>query len=280
MQTHLIRMAEVQPVVLREISRITLDLRSSLAGGRTTRHPHHEILVPIRGVYRCRIGKMDLTVPPGQMLFLPEGTENRVSNDFRGETALYLLRWDGAPLADRPIVLEDRNGRLPWACAWLRDLHGAGTPRSRLHRLARLIVEECRDLWLTDRQPRDAFDQVDRFIDANLAGNDIDIDDLRRVINVSRTTLYRLFAQRVGTTPMRYLRERRLERAVELVRRTRLPLNEIAARVGIASTTHLSNLIARHTGRRPREWRLLARVHPRRMIRLTGEIPDPVETPN
>lgn len=247
-------MGRIDEVTLVEISRIAIDLRSSRAS-RPVYHPHHEILVPVRGVYRCLILKKEFAVQPGEALFLPSGTENQILDRFLGETVLFLMRWCGSPLAAAPTSFPDRHGRLPWCCAWLRDLTGPAASEDRRDRLARLIVEECSGILSGDGQPEDAFGQVHRYIDDNISSDDLDIDDLRRVINVSRATLYRLFADQTGMTPMRYLRQKRLELAVDLVRRTRLPLSDIAERVGVRSTTHLSTLIARLTGRRPQAWR-------------------------
>ncbi|MBA2480930.1 MAG: helix-turn-helix transcriptional regulator, partial [Planctomycetes bacterium] len=56
----------------------------------------------------------------------------------------------------------------------------------------------------------------------------------------AREHLTRVFAERVGMPPARWLRQARLERALELLSATELPLAVIAAQAGFASTRTLA----------------------------------------
>lgn len=77
---------------------------------------------------------------------------------------------------------------------------------------------------------------VEDYIDANLA-EPIGLDDLLAVAGTSVRTLQTAFLRFRGTTPMRFLRDRRLERArAELLRRPGARLTDIAIECGF---THL-----------------------------------------
>ncbi|MBA3709544.1 MAG: AraC family transcriptional regulator [Planctomycetes bacterium] len=64
----------------------------------------------------------------------------------------------------------------------------------------------------------------------------------------AREHLTRVFAERIGMPPARWLRQARLTRALELLRATHLPLTDIAAQAGFVSTRTLARLVARTTG--------------------------------
>lgn len=73
---------------------------------------------------------------------------------------------------------------------------------------------------------------VEDYIDANLA-EPLGLDDLLAVAGTSARTLQTAFLRHRGTTPMRFLRDRRLERArAEILRRPHARLTDIAIECG------------------------------------------------
>ena len=65
----------------------------------------------------------------------------------------------------------------------------------------------------------------------------------------------RVFKEQVGVSPAVYLRRRRLERAIELVRSTRLPIHVIADQLGYRSATALNHAWQQRYAMSPRQWR-------------------------
>ena len=58
----------------------------------------------------------------------------------------------------------------------------------------------------------------------------------------------------VGTTPMRFLTQRRLDVAEGLMQRTKMTLEEIAGEVGYGSAFSLSKAFKREFGEAPAHW--------------------------
>jgi len=77
------------------------------------------------------------------------------------------------------------------------------------------------------------------------------LESLARASGASRATLARNFRSAVGTTPMRFLTRRRLAVAKELVERTTMTLEEVAAEVGYGSAFSLSKAFKRVYGAAP-----------------------------
>ena len=63
------------------------------------------------------------------------------------------------------------------------------------------------------------------------------------------------FRAAFGTTPHQYVRERRVERAKELLVTTGLPVTEICDQIGFQSLGSFSSLFRRLTGETPAEYR-------------------------
>ena len=84
---------------------------------------------------------------------------------------------------------------------------------------------------------------------------DISIEKLAKLCNLSRTGLFRHFRSLTGCAPREYLQRKRLELAEELLRTTDKRISEIAAICGFYDSNHLTRLISREYGTPPRQLR-------------------------
>jgi AraC-like DNA-binding protein len=97
-------------------------------------------------------------------------------------------------------------------------------------------------------------DGVREFIDRHCAER-LTVQQLARLAGLSPFHFIRAFRATVGSTPHRYLRQRRLERAGELLVTTALPVTEICDRTGFHSLGSFSSLFKKVTGEAPSEYR-------------------------
>jgi AraC-like DNA-binding protein len=81
------------------------------------------------------------------------------------------------------------------------------------------------------------------------------VDQLAREVGLSRSAFAQRFGTLVGTTPSRYLRELRIDRAAGLLRDTDTPLAQIAHEVGYSTDHALSKAFAGARGRAPGAYR-------------------------
>jgi transcriptional regulator GlxA family with amidase domain len=77
------------------------------------------------------------------------------------------------------------------------------------------------------------------------------LESLADWCGLSPRTLARRTGTAAGLSPMQLVQRVRLERALHLLRTTRMPLGEVAAAVGLADPATLHRLVKRHTGRSP-----------------------------
>ncbi|MBW8481897.1 helix-turn-helix domain-containing protein [Actinomadura sp. PM05-2] len=104
-------------------------------------------------------------------------------------------------------------------------------------------------------QPGNDFSRrVMRWLDQNLAAR-YDLAGLADAFSVSTRTLLRRFADETGRSPLDYLQSSRVRRARHLLETTDRTVAAISAAVGYRDAGTFAALFARHTGRRPRDYR-------------------------
>jgi len=96
------------------------------------------------------------------------------------------------------------------------------------------------------------------YIDANL-GSNITLCDLAQLVSISKSHFIRSFRAATQRTPYAYLVERRLAFAVEALRHSTKPIEQIARDAGFQSAPGFSNVFKKHYGMSPGRFR--ARSH-------------------
>lgn len=92
------------------------------------------------------------------------------------------------------------------------------------------------------------------YIDDRLA-HDLTLEDIAREAGFSSSHFGALFKRATGMPVHRYVIRRRVERAVELITFTRLPLCDVALQAGFANQSHMALAVRRSTGVTPKRLR-------------------------
>ncbi len=91
---------------------------------------------------------------------------------------------------------------------------------------------------------------LESFVRSRL-GDPHTLDSMARWCGLSPRTLARRTNKAVGLSPLQLVQRVRLERSLHLLRTTRMPLEGVAAAVGLTDPATLHRLVKRHTGRSP-----------------------------
>lgn len=124
-----------------------------------------------------------------------------------------------------------------------------------VHALAVQLLDGTTDLTAGRRRRVErlnllALRQVDRYIDDHLAER-IGLEALARVVRMSPYHFARAFKHSAGLSPHAYVTERRLQRALALLRAGRLGVTETALACGFASSSHFAARFGRRFGFSP-----------------------------
>ena len=204
------------------------------------------------------------------LVYNPPGTMHR--DRFRGEGGrFFTLSCDATVLADVDVDGEPRRVHT----------HGARVLQRDALALAQRVRRECID-WdaaspvlaeslalqllaftlpgtssAPDGTPawlRDARDLIeDRW------SEDIGVREIAHCVGVHPVHLARRFRERFGLGPGDYLRATRVERAADLLRRSSLPIGDIALRCGFGDASQFSKAFLRLRGLSPRAYRATVR---------------------
>jgi len=117
---------------------------------------------------------------------------------------------------------------------------------------AHLVARHARP---ASRPPRGVLSAADlarvrERVDGDLAG-DLRLADLAAAVALSPYHFSRLFTAATGRTPHRYVLERRIERAKQLLGRRGVTVREVARRTGFADAGHLARHFRRQVGTSP-----------------------------
>ena len=107
---------------------------------------------------------------------------------------------------------------------------------------------------LTRNQARRVLD----FIESNL-NHELTLKELAGIANLSRHHFARMFKQTIGVAPHRYVLERRLERAKQMLRTADSNLAAISLSTGFDSQSHFTSTFHRMIGTTPGEFQKCVR---------------------
>ncbi|MGK9236553.1 AraC family transcriptional regulator [Inquilinus limosus] len=119
------------------------------------------------------------------------------------------------------------------------------------------LGREPRSYGLTPRKLADAR----AYIEANL-DRDITLNEMAEAVGMSRFHFAKSFKIAAGTSPYRFLIERRLEKASDLLLETDDPIASVAQAVGFNSQSRFTQAFARDMGVTPARYRARGRSRP------------------
>ncbi|MBY7144523.1 phosphoenolpyruvate hydrolase family protein [Virgibacillus sp. NKC19-3] len=97
----------------------------------------------------------------------------------------------------------------------------------------------------------DYIDFIQKYISLHY-GEDISLNDLTEILNVSRSYLSTLFKEKVGVSFTDYLIDFRLNRAIEIIHEKKLPLKIVADMVGYPNYAQFSKIFKKRKGKSPK----------------------------
>ena len=170
--------------------------------------------------------------------FLVMGMGNHIEDCLSVNPSISSLAYDNERIGYAAAAMVDkmRRGEVPTVLRVPPKgivLRESSTPWETRHPALRRVLRVMRD-----------------HVDAALT-----IDDMAKLANTNRTTLFQWFKKELNTTPHQKLKAYRLEKGCELLRSTPLPLKEIPERCGYLHLSHFCRDFKAYTGKTPKAYR-------------------------
>lgn len=187
--------------------------------------------------------------PPGLPLAAVSNPEDPA------EVIFMLVQTQGPPLPSVRL-LTDTTGEFGWLCQRIESEFASRgiTDLAQAYTKAFLYLVE-RALNSDVSIEYDAVERAVQYIRANYESS-IGLDELAAIACVSKCHLVHRFKAKLGISPLRYIREVRVDSAKRLLATTDIPVREIAERVGFRNPLYFSRIFKHVTGLSPTAFRL------------------------
>lgn len=249
-------------------------------------HDEFEYILAVKGTIQLRVGTEDLSLPPGASILINAGVLHAVERAPQGPSVLRSLVVHPDLIADSPqscywqelilpfygrhdlsFLLMDGSKTWHTAIAQLM-MHAwdAITQESEAYAIeARYALSKalhilCQNLpSAPSPAPRDAqllerMKLLLQYIEQHYAET-ISNQTLMNLSACSESVLLRSFKKTVGTSPMNYLKNYRIQRASSLLVSTDMTSSEIAIATGFHDISYFTKIFHRTTGMAPQHFR-------------------------
>jgi AraC family L-rhamnose operon transcriptional activator RhaR len=177
-----------------------------------------------------------------------------------GELVQLLATSAATPLVATPaleavltLMVEEASRRLPGYVRVINDLFTTlviETARAAAPNAVRPEVAAGRARSIAESVVQTAI----QYLQDNLAQR-FEVRDVAAQVNLSERQLSRIFRKATGTSILTYLTRLRMDRAMQLLLHSELPIKQVAAAVGYPDTHYFTTLFGRYTRTTPAAYR-------------------------
>ena len=104
-------------------------------------------------------------------------------------------------------------------------------------------------------------EELSKFVEKNIK-NTLSLDDICEAFHYSKNYIIRIFNKEFGISPVQYVNEKKLSRAMDLLETTSKPVGVIAATCGYADYPYFYKRFVQKNGVSPLKWRKQMQVNP------------------
>ena len=117
-----------------------------------------------------------------------------------------------------------------------------------------LIEEFPRPFEYKDKELHAYIQEAINFINSNYM-NSITVNEIANHVNLSRSYLYKMFIKNLKISPQKYLINLRMYKATLLLKNTKIPIGEVASKVGYSDSLLFSKTFSRYFSMSPLNYR-------------------------
>lgn len=110
------------------------------------------------------------------------------------------------------------------------------------------------DAVVISKADRRFLDQLDVLIENNMEDSNLTVDSLAEQLHYGRTTFYGKVKELTGVSPNKYLLNKRMQTAAELLEEGQYNVSEVCYKVGFANTSYFSNKFKQYYGVLPSKY--------------------------
>lgn len=154
------------------------------------------------------------------------------------------------------LVYMDKNHIKAHEVAWLdpeNDVESIEQLNRWVHTCTAGLLSEHQEAYVSNNER--IVGKIKQYILEHLS-EDLTREELASRVNLSPDYMSRIFKNEMHTTLSQYIIDERMEKAVLLMRTTKLNVSQIASEVGCDNFSYFSKIFKKHTGYTPRDYRM------------------------
>lgn len=221
-------------------------------------HSFLEVIYFLNGGARISCDQDEITTSVFDIIVYPENFIHKEDIDFTRHQEIVCLGFEIPYLSGLKSIqhLSDFDNRLKWLFIEIHRQNEANEPYKYtvIDLLVELLLSYLKIALDNTKNIDDPVRRVLLFINENIS-KQIQLNDLAEIANYSTSYLDRKFKERTGLSPLKYLKQIRMETAKKLLANQALEISNISTMVGIEDPKYFSRIFSQTFGISPNSFR-------------------------
>ena len=223
--------------------------------------PTYELMFYEKGESTVTFMNKHFHMTPGSVLFLPKGVpDNEYSVSVKEDFSLYNIYFDTADCLPRePLFFSGENAVLKGIYekifrTWLGKRSGYYYKSMELAYQILELLHKSRSRYAPDNRLA-LLDGVEDYMAEHYCDIKFDYTALVNTTGLSYSYFKKLFIDKYGCPPVKYITRLKINRACELLQTGKFPITEVAKLCGFENVYYFSNVFKKQTGIAPRYYK-------------------------
>ena len=258
-----------------EINFITTYIAKSEIYPITNKHRnHHGFIYTVKGSETYSFEDNSIVAVPNSVLYLPKGSKYKVTLEGEESVVIYVdfEMQEFSPRAPFCIKFEDDKSIMPLFIEAEKECNEKSSDcqsacKSLFYKICSRMIQKS-EVYMDSRAYSKILESLN-YLHSHYMENSFRISTLYRIANVSSRYYEKLFFQKFGVTPKEYILKLKMEYAKELLLSEKIPINDIALKLGYSDIYHFGKIFKKKTGYTPSQYRKNAPLtHPPKIAKM------------
>lgn len=216
-----------------------------------------------------KVGKLDIEFNSFDFLLIPPEHEHLLYESKYDKFDNYIIwfKLDNPDFLDKVIKLHDNNGSVRFLCSEIFRIYSSS--KHDEDELIKIYLQgvlyhmnkgNILDVTKPGSNTDDIIARATELINRNIRKNKYSISQLSDDLNISSSYLTRIFKEKLGASPLRYMNEIKIAYAKEDLINTSIPIKLISANLNFSDPLYFSRIFSQFEGVSPNQYRLLFRT--------------------
>lgn len=236
-----------------------LSVRSYSAEADSHHHSYHQLVLPLSGELKMRVGNHHGNVCTHKGAVIAAGEEHRFAAVSPNNFVIADIPVALAPVLDSiPAFVEMDTALKHYVCFMSHQLHHAPLAAESEKQMTMMLVQLLHERFGATKRLDRRLLAAQAHLDVHYTRS-ISLNELATIANLSTRQLTTRFKEAFATTPQQYLITLRMNHAKQLLTDTNLSIQQVADQVGYSHLASFSDRFQKHFGHSPRHYRQLGK---------------------